>query len=84
MMTTEQSLAALKRYYIAEYFDGEEDEWPTHEEYEHGEFVMAEDADKILSGAVLQRYGGWGGKDDDGELYLYDDVVESLRMRNEL
>ena len=82
-MTKEQDLAALRRYYIAEYFDGE-DEWPTPEESDLGEFVWADDADKILSGAVLQRYGGWGGKDDDGELYLYDDAVESLRMRNEL
>ena len=82
-MTKEQDLAALRRYYIAEYFDGE-DEWPTlYEDYERGELVWADDADKILSGAVLQRYGGWGEKNNDGDLYLYDDVVESLRMRNE-
>ena len=77
-MTKEQDLAALKRYYIAEYFDGEEDEWPTHEEYEHGEFVMAEDADKILGGAVLQRWGGWGVEDQYGDLYLYEDVLAAL------
>ena len=81
-MTLEQSLAALKRYYIAEYFDGE-DEWPTPEESDLGEFVWADDADKRLSGAILQRYGGWGEKNNDGDLHLYDDVVESLRMRNE-
>ena len=80
-MTKEQGLAALRRYYIAEYFDGE-DEYPAPEEDECGEFVWADDADKILSGAVLQRYEGWGEKGNDGDLYLYDDVVESLRMRN--
>ncbi len=74
---TAQALADLKRYYIAEYFDGE-DEWPTPEENNLGEFVWADDADKILSGAVLQRYGGWGGKDDDGALYLYEDVLAAL------
>ena len=76
-MTKEQDLAALKRYYIAEYFDGE-DEWPSPEEDERGEFVMAQDADKILGGAVLQRWGGWGVEDQYGDLYLYEDVLAAL------
>lgn len=76
-MTLEQSLAALKRYYIAEYFDGE-DEWPTPEESDLGEFVWADDADKILSGAILQRYGGWGEERQYGDLYLYEDVLAAL------
>jgi hypothetical protein len=78
-MTKEQALAALKRYRLTQY---PEDEYPAPEEDECGEFVWADDADKILSGAVLQRYEGWGEKGNDGDLYLYDDVVESLRMRN--
>ena len=82
-MTKEQDLAALKRYDIEEYIDGE-DEYPVPEANKRGQYVWADDADKILGGAVLQRWGGWGVKDNDGELYLYDDVVEALRMRNEL
>ena len=76
-MTTEQSLAALKRYYIAEQFDGG-DEWPVLQEYEYGEFIRADDADKILNGAVLQRYGGWGVENQYGDLYLYEDVLAAL------